>query len=111
MSAERRQFGRRTTSLHAWIKVPGRPAMACIVRNLSVTGALLEFDVPHWMPYRFRLIIEATRFESNCETRHMGPHSLGVMFTADKGKSDSNDRPIVTDNDVWAGAATVAKRF
>ena len=31
--ADRRQFGRRQTSLHAWISVPGRPRLPCIVHR------------------------------------------------------------------------------
>ena len=77
--------------------------MACIVRNLSVTGALLELEVPDWMPYRFRLVIESTRFDVNCETRHKGPHSVGVMFVAHQERDASDMRPLLTDRDVWGG--------
>ena len=49
--AERRQFGRRQTYLRAWISVPGRPKLPCIVQNLSVGGALLEIKAPTWLPF------------------------------------------------------------
>lgn len=101
MRIERRQFGRRTTSLHAWIRIPGRPQIACHVRNLSVGGALIDLDVPDWLPYRFRLVIEATRFETDCETRHRGERSIGVMFI--ETKPVTVGRAIVTDKDLWGG--------
>jgi hypothetical protein len=44
--AERRQFGRRKTSLHAWIGVQGRPKLSCTVLDLSVGGALLQLEKP-----------------------------------------------------------------
>ncbi|MFN3867864.1 MAG: PilZ domain-containing protein [Hyphomicrobiaceae bacterium] len=100
---DRRQFGRRTTALHAWIKIPGRPQMACIVRNLSVTGALLELEVPDWMPYRFRLVVEAAQFDVSCEIRHKGANSLGVMFIAHKERDAADVKPLLTDRDVWGG--------
>lgn len=98
---ERRQFGRRTTALHAWIKIPGRPQIACVVRNLSVGGALVEFDVPEWLPYRFRLHVEATGFETNCETRHVGERAVGVMFVETKDRHEG--RLLITDKDIWGG--------
>jgi hypothetical protein len=78
--ADRRQFGRRQTSYHAWIHVPGRPKVPCMVRDLSVGGARLELVMPPWLPYNFQLTIEATQFTSMCEVRHSGPNSLGVRF-------------------------------
>lgn len=98
---ERRQFGRRTTFLHAWIKIPGRPTMPCIVRNLSVNGALLEFDVPDWMPYSFRLRIEASNFEVDCELRHKGDKGCGVMFV--ESKTATKGSPEVFDIEAWTG--------
>jgi hypothetical protein len=77
---ERRQFGRRETCIHAWILVEGRPRTACVVRNVSEGGALLELEVPAWMPFRFLLDVEAKRFRSQCEIRHKGAHGLGVTF-------------------------------
>jgi hypothetical protein len=105
MRVERRQFGRRTTALHAWIRIAGRPQIACMVRNLSDSGALLEFDVPDWLPFRFRLAIEATGLECDCETRHNGTNGIGVSFIAAKDRRASEARPLLTDKDVWGGPA------
>lgn len=77
---DRRQFGRRETSLHAWIEIPGRARVPCIVRDLSVGGARLALDVPAWLPFTFSLTIEASRFRSMCEIRHQGRAQIGVRF-------------------------------
>jgi hypothetical protein len=79
-SPDRRQFGRRETMLHAWIKVPGRPPLPCTVRDLSVGGALIECESAEVLPFSFELVIEATRFRTHCEVRHAKPGSVGVRF-------------------------------
>jgi hypothetical protein len=79
--AEKREFGRRQTQLHAWISIPGRPKLACMVSNLSVAGALLTFDKPPaGLPFCFKLTIEATKFETACEIRHNRSSGVGVEF-------------------------------
>ncbi len=79
--AERRQFGRRTTVWHAWIVTSGPRRTACVVRNLSVTGALLELEVPAWLPPIFTLAIEDRDISIACEVRHRGQHGVGVSFS------------------------------
>lgn len=107
---DRRQFGRRNTCLHAWIKITGRPQLPCIVRNLSAHGALLEFKVPDCMPYAFRLRIEATRFETDCELRHMGPNGCGVMFVEHAADvAGSGDRRVM-EADAWVGRGELVVR-
>jgi PilZ domain len=81
-SAERRQFGRRKTYVHAIIKARGRSAMPCVMRDVSEGGALLEVSHPEWLPPRFRLIIEANGFEGDCEVVHRAEDSVGVRFAA-----------------------------
>ena len=78
--ADMRQFGRRQTNLQGWISVAGRPRLSCIVRDISVGGALLEFEKPSWMPYNFKLTIDATRFVTWCEVRHHRANAVGVRF-------------------------------
>ncbi|MGD9783384.1 MAG: PilZ domain-containing protein [Hyphomicrobiaceae bacterium] len=102
---ERRQFGRRRTALHAWIKVAGRPPLACVVRDLSVNGALLEMEAPHWLPYRFELDIETSGFRTDCEIRHQSPYGVGVMFVERSADSDVYERRYLVEEDVWAGTA------
>lgn len=77
---EKRQFGRRQTIWHAWIKVAGREREPCIVRNFSITGALLEFEGAPPVAARFRLMIDAYRFEAECYVRHRSATGVGVYF-------------------------------
>lgn len=78
--AEKRQFGRRTTSIHGWIKITGRQRIPCMVRNISARGALLEVEGARSLPYKFALSIEPINFNSECEIKHRGDHSVGVFF-------------------------------
>ena len=105
---DRRQFGRRQTSLHAWIEVQGRPRLSCVVRNISVGGALLGLDQPQWLPYNFKLHIEATRFVSWCEVRHQQPGAVGVRFlsaieAASVDASSAGESRSMNDHDAWKG--------
>ncbi len=77
---ERRQFGRRHTCLHANIVARGRATEPCVVRNLSVDGALLEVGRPLLLPGRFRLHIEVNGLDIECEIAHRGEHTVGVRF-------------------------------
>jgi hypothetical protein len=77
---DQRQFGRRQTVWHAWVLVPGRPPLACIVRNISQTGALLEFPDGAPVTGKFQLKIDYVEFSSDCEVRHRGQWSAGVYF-------------------------------
>lgn len=100
---ERRQFGRRKTCLHAWISIEGRPRIACLVRNVSEGGALLECEVPKGLPFRFRLIIDCKGFEAWCEQRHGGETWIGVQFV----RVEKVEAPIshwsIEMEDAWAG--------
>ncbi len=78
--ADRRQFGRRWSKVHAWVCIDGRPRTACIVRNFSEGGALLWCDQADTLPLNFRLIIDAIGFEIGCEVRHSSGHDIGVRF-------------------------------
>ena len=79
-SSERRNFGRRKTLWHAWIKVSGRGREPCVVRNFSTAGALLEFEGGSPTANRFRLMIDAFEFEAACYVRHRSKFGLGVYF-------------------------------
>lgn len=80
--AEKRQFGRRQTYIHAWVRVSGRPAISCIVRDLSQGGALLEFDEDVWLPYSFRVTSVDKQIDRVCEVRHETANRVGVEFVA-----------------------------
>lgn len=79
--ADKRQFGRRTVLWHAWIKVAGRDREACIVRNFSVTGALLEFANDTPAADRFHLTIDHFNFTAECFVRHRSRTGVGVYFS------------------------------
>lgn len=99
---ERRQFGRRKVAIHGWVIVEGRPRVPCVVRNISIEGALLEFDTPSWLPYYFKLIIEVSQFETECELRHQAPRSVGVRFVQRRENAVSR-HVSVDDVDPWIG--------
>lgn len=105
---ERRYFGRRDTHYTAWINVPGRPRLACVVKDLSVGGALLELEKPSWLPYSFQLMIEATRFISMCEVRRQTDKGVGVRFLAAVEQSvidrrRASDNRSIDDRGAWEG--------
>ena len=78
--AEKRSFGRRQTYLHGWVKIPGRPPLACTIHNMSVGGALLEFMNTVPLPFSFVLTIEGSKQTYGCEVRHTAGARTGVGF-------------------------------
>lgn len=78
--AERRQFGRRQSCIHAYALIAGRAPAYCIVRNFSEKGALLEFNEPLVPPFTLRLVIESKNVDVACEVRHQGHYGVGVRF-------------------------------
>lgn len=103
---ERRQFGRRHTCLHGWVELEGRPRFACVVRNVSDGGALLECAAPKVMPFRFMLVIDCKGFRAWCEIRHHREQWMGVRFV----RIDQAVEPIALwspeAEDAWAGKKT-----
>lgn len=88
----RRQFGRRQTNWHGWVKVRGRPVIPCIVKDFSSGGALLEFEVPAGFPDQFQVTIDSEKFQSHCEVRHRDQGRLGVQFVAAPAVADDVQR-------------------
>lgn len=106
--ADRRQFGRRTTNLHGWISVPGRPRVPCLVANISIGGALLKLQRPQWLSFNFKLTIEATRFVTWCEVRHQTADAVGVRFLSAIEAADIDQRYALEarslgDAQAWSG--------
>ena len=77
---DRRDFGRRHTVMHAWAFPKGRDRVPCTVRNISSTGALLEFASGSPPFDSFRLAIPVLRQEWWCDVRDRRPNHLGVHF-------------------------------
>lgn len=99
--AERRQFGRRRMTCHAWVHVERRQRVACIVRNLSARGALLEFADLAPFASRFKLVVEHPPFEAQCDVRHRTANALGVYFSEEQERAapsaGASTRQIVSD--------------
>jgi hypothetical protein len=100
---DRRQFGRRSVCLHGWICVEGRPRIPCLVSDLSIVGARLDLDVPAWLPFRFRLVIDASRFAADCEIRHQRSGHLGVAFVTRETALMPKHNVTVDDVEPWKG--------
>ncbi len=99
--SDRRAFGRRETSLHGMVRVAGRAPEPCIVRDFSDGGAKLEFHEAVRPAEKFRLVIEAKGFESECHvSRRMG-HIVGVSFASPTAACDlgANLPPPPVDHD------------
>jgi hypothetical protein len=77
---ERRDFGRRPTNDHAIVRIPGRPTLRCVIKNISDGGALLDFGSEVWLPYNFQLVWETTGREEACEIKHRNGPFVGVFF-------------------------------
>jgi hypothetical protein len=107
---ERREFGRRTTCLHGWVLIEGRPRIACVVRNVSEGGALIECRVPKELPFQFQLSIDCKGFEATCEIRHKGATWIGVQFVS----LVRFEQPIASwsplTEDAWAGTSKTSAR-
>jgi len=80
----RREFVRQPVYQRGWVRVPGRPRVPCVARDLSPKGALLEMDVPPWLPQCFELSIDPDPQYIACELRHVGANSVGVSFGSGK---------------------------
>ncbi len=78
--SERRQFGRRDSSIAASIAIRGCSAQPCVMRNYSDTGALLEFREPAPQTHMFRLVIADKNIDVLCQVRHRAPRTLGISF-------------------------------
>ena len=102
--AEKRQFGRRKTHVRAWIKVAGRPPVACIVHDTSQGGALLETQDKAWLPFSFRLVSEDRSINRVCEIRHQNGTRVGVEFVSEAAAQASQSTSSlsgITENERW----------
>jgi hypothetical protein len=77
--AERRAFGRRETAIDANVRI-GHRNYACIIRDISEGGALLEFSEPVDLPSRIWLSWAQSNGEIVCEPRHTRGCRIGVQF-------------------------------
>lgn len=82
--SDRRFSNRRAVALAGHVKFAGRPRIPCRVRNISPSGALIEFAADMELPQRFRLDIDDDLFEVDCELRHGDGRRFGVEFTSNR---------------------------
>jgi len=87
--SDRRQFGRRQSSIIAWVRVRGRPRIPCRNVNVSELGALIEFETIEALPKVFLLSVDGGE-EVCCEARHSKGYRVGVEFVS--AEADENDK-------------------
>lgn len=83
-SIERRRARRYEVNFKAKVGLKTDRPTRCIVRNVSVLGALLEFEEPVTPPRYFRIAIDDPRFAADCELRHCKGKFVGVMFKSSR---------------------------
>ncbi len=80
---DRRLFGRRRLTIHAWVLF-GRHREACVIRNLSEQGALIEFDATPPPANNMRLVVDFEDFDVECDVRHRSGRAIGLYFRPKK---------------------------
>ena len=86
-STDRRGAPRKEVHIPAKIGFRDLPPIACIVKNVSPMGALIEFNSDVVLPETFRIIIESKMFWADCEVRHQKGRNAGVMFISNRAEA------------------------
>jgi len=71
---------RRTRVLKAGMISFGGAAIDCTVRNLTVSGALLEVESPLGIPHDFVLVIPSEDISRSCRLIWASERRIGVRF-------------------------------
>lgn len=110
---DRREFGRRRSQMHGWVKVAGRPPIPCQVTNLSQKGAFVAFSPPSWMPFQFELILSTEAPARLCELRHMRTDGVGVVFFESAKPAIEAPRLLLHDPavDEWLGLERLRTQY
>lgn len=82
--SERRNAPRREVHLEAKAGLRFDAPVACVVRNISAMGALIEFPEAVTVPKTFRISIDSAMFSAECELRHQKGTTVGVMFISNR---------------------------
>lgn len=79
-TSEQRDFRRHQAVQLAWVLLQANRRIACIIRNFSPQGALLEFD--HDLPGadEFELLLDQDFTTVKCTVSHRLPQAIGVEF-------------------------------
>ena len=80
MNDEHRKSQRHRTFKGGSILFASAPAVDCVVRNLSETGACLEVSGPIGIPDDFKLIIKPEVLTRSCEVAWRSAQRIGVRF-------------------------------
>jgi hypothetical protein len=94
-------------------KIEGSAA-GCMVRNLSSTGAFLEFGIPTDLPDKFVLVFLSNHEQRNCEVVWRQRNRVGIAFTGPEFSGsitpDATRRAVASEKSVRAAiAASVAR--
>ena len=110
VGVERRAFGRRETQEHAIVRISGRPAVRCVVLNISDGGALLDFGQTVWLPLQFRITLEGSKREEVCDLKRQNGSRVGVSFVVHEDKVADKRTLSVNDTAPWIAANHASPR-
>lgn len=79
---ERRRFGRKDTNVAAQAVIAGRTGVRCIIKNVSVVGALLAFEKPFSARGAFRLYADGGVLDAQCVIQREDGTDRGVEFVS-----------------------------
>lgn len=80
MTTERRGSHRHKTFKGGSISFDLAPPVACIIRNMSESGAGLELSNPAQVPDSFDLLIKPELLKRHCRVVWRADNRLGVQF-------------------------------
>lgn len=98
---ERRQFGRRSTRVHCWLRPNRRTRIACIMTDYSLGGARLVIEQPIRLPLRFGLCFDGFDEPITCEARHESAGVIGVEFVRARDRRGSELTAVTEDLLKW----------
>jgi hypothetical protein len=108
---ERRSATRQRTLKAAKIELNRDGAAArCMVRNLSPTGAFLEFGTPTDLPDKFVLVFLSNHAQRNCDVVWRQRNRIGIAFTGPEFSGSITPDPARASLVRAAIAASVAPR-
>jgi hypothetical protein len=97
LGPEHRVAPRRRVLLKGLVSLDGLfTAEPCNVRNLSDTGALIVFELPAVVPFRFTLVIDLLGFKVECEQVWQKGLAYGVRFVSDREETAYRRRQVLS---------------
>jgi hypothetical protein len=77
---KKRSAARRRVDKLGQIEFAGFPAVSCVIRNISDTGALLMVRKTRYLPKELTLVIPEDRFSRKARVMWRRAKSIGVKF-------------------------------